>query len=288
LSRYDVVAKSIEVEGAVYHHVLTSSATYQCGAGDVRIERQLYREPGRGKKSICPMEMQSGIVMGLMTPRAARQSAFVMAHLPAETAEELLAEIGNLTPSRSTLGKIPTAVSEVWESHHEAWECEIRGIEVVPQEAAILVVSQDGVMAPMKDGERAKKRSQGDKQPSGPAGYKEVGCGTVSLYDAEGTRLNTVPLRPDLTVVKVADGAKDNWQSLGSLDFALEQDAPAINQVEIVDFFHAAEHLSDGCNAIWGKGRVKTKAEFERLRILLKEQEQGVGKVINVLRYHLG
>lgn len=313
LNRYDVVAESIEVEGVVYRHVLTSSTTYQCGAGEVRVERQLYRESGRGKKSICPLEMQSGIVMGLMTPRAARQSAFIMAHLPAETAEELLAEIGNLTPSRSTLGKVPTALSEAWEPHREAWECEIRSTEVVPEEAAVLVVSQDGVMAPMKDGERTKKRSKEDKQPSGPAGYKEVGCGTVSLYDAEGTRLNTVkygrmpeknkatlhrqleaecqsilPLRPDLTVVKVADGAKDNWQSLGSLDFALEQDTPAIHQVEIVDFFHAADHLSDGCNAIWGKARVKTKAEFERLRILLKEHQQGVEKVINVLRYHMG
>jgi hypothetical protein len=313
LSRYDVVAERIEVEGVVYHHVLSSSTTYQCGAGEVRVERQLYREGGRGKKSICPLEMQSGIVMGLMTPRAARQSAFLMAHLPAETAEELLAEIGNLTPSRSTLGKVPTALSRVWEPHREAWEREIRKAEVVPEAAAILVVSQDGVMTPMKEGERTKKRTQAEKQPSGPAGYKEVGCGTVSLYDAEGVRLQTVkygrmpeknkatlhrqleaecqsilPKRPDLTVVKLADGAKDNWQSLGSLEFALEQDVPAPHQVEIVDFFHAADHLSDACNAIWGKAQVKTKAEFERLRILLKEHEQGSAKVINVLRYHMG
>ncbi len=124
---------------------MTSSATYQCGAGEVRVERQLYRPRGRGTKSICPMEMQSGIVMGLMTPRAARQSAFVMAHLPAGTAEELMAEMGNLTPSRSTRGRVPIALSEVWEENRETWEYEIRETEVVPQEAAILVVSQDGV-----------------------------------------------------------------------------------------------------------------------------------------------
>jgi len=78
-----------------------------------------------------------------------------------------------------------------------------------------------------------EKRSQPDKQASGPAGYREVGCGTVSLYDGEGQRLSTIrygrmpeskkatlcaqleaethsilDLRPDLTIVKLADGAK--------------------------------------------------------------------------------
>ena len=40
--------------------------------------------------------------------------------------------------------------------------------------------------------------------------------------------------RPDLTVVKIADGAKDNWSSLGKL---------VPHGEERVDFFHAAEQL---------------------------------------------
>ena len=313
LNRYDVQAEAVEVEGVVYQWVMSSPETYQCAAGEIRIERQLYRPAGRSTKSICPLELRSGMVMGLMTPSAARQSAFAMAHLPASTVAALFAEIGNLTPSQSTLGKVPTALSQVWETKRSAWEGEIRCAEVVPPAAAVLVVSQDGVMTPMKEGNRAAKRAQPDKQPQGPSGYKEVGCGTVTLYDDEGTRLQTVrygrmpeknkvtlheqleaecqsilPLRPDLTVVKLADGAKDNWQSLGTLDFGLDADTPPPRQVEIVDFYHGAEHLKEGCDAIWGKASVKSKAEFERLRILLKEHDKGVEKVINVLRYHVG
>ena len=60
-----------------------------------------------------------------------------------------------------------------------------------------MAVSLDGVMVPMKDGGRAQKREQAkaqDKHTFGPAGYQEVGCGTLSFYDAEGDRLSTVHL----------------------------------------------------------------------------------------------
>lgn len=313
VARYDIQAEKIEVEGKQYSWVMSSPETYQSAAGEIRIERQLYRQSGRGAKCICPLEMRSGIVMGLMTPRAARQSAFVLAQMPAATAEKLFIEMGNLTPSRSTLGKIPSAISEVWEASRASWEEQLCSIEVVSSESAVLVVSQDGVMTPMKEGNRAAKRAQPDKQPQGPSGYKEVGCGTVTLYDNEGVRLQTVrygrmpeknkatlhqqleaecqsilSVRPDLTVVMLADGAKDNWQSLGTLDFGLGPDVTPPQVVSIVDYFHAAEHLKEGCDAIWGKASVETKAQFERLRVLLKEDPKGVDKIVNVLRYHVG
>ena len=50
-------------------------------------------------------------------------------------------------------------------------------------------------MVPMKDGARQAKRAttRAAGQPTkGPAGYREVGCGTVSYYDSEGERLSTL------------------------------------------------------------------------------------------------
>ncbi|MGH8591051.1 MAG: hypothetical protein ACREXX_17510 [Gammaproteobacteria bacterium] len=58
-----------------------------------------------------------------------------------------------------------------------------------------MAVSLDGVMVPMKDGARTQKRQEAKEQGKhtcGPAGYQEVGCGTLSFYDAEGERLSTV------------------------------------------------------------------------------------------------
>ena len=86
---------------------------------------------------------------------------------------------------------------------------------------------------------REAAKQQGlSKQLSGPAGYREVGCGTVTLYDEDAHRLDTVrygrapeykkktltrhslmrswlsilAVRPDLEVVALADGAEENWR----------------------------------------------------------------------------
>lgn len=313
LARYDVDVEEVEVEGTVHHQALTSTETYLSAAGPVRVERHLYRPAGRGTKSICPLELRAGIVGGLFTPRAARQGAFAVAHLTPREAAALFAELGGMTPSHSTLDRLPKELSSHWEAQREVWEEALRATETIPDEAAVLVVSLDGVMAPMKDAGRTEKRSQPDKQASGPAGYREVGCGTVALHDTDGERLTTVrygrmpeykkatlchqletecqsilTLRPDLKVVKLADGAKENWRFLDRLDLGLPSHLLAqVEQVSIVDFCHAAEHLKKACDAIWNDSAVRSKAKFECLRTLLKEQDGGVEIVIRSLKHHL-
>jgi hypothetical protein len=310
LARYDVEVEAVEVEGTVYCPSLTSTETYLSAAGPVTVERHLYRPAGRSSKSICPLEWRAGIVGGLFTPRAARQGAFVLAHLTPREAAALFSELGGMTPSHSTLDRLPKTLSTQWESQRETWEAALRMTESVPEVATVLSLSLDGVMAPMKAAGRVEKRSQPDKQASGPAGYREVGCATLSLYDAEGQRLATLrygrmpepkkatlcaqleaearsilALRPDLTIVKLADGAKENWRFLDNLDLGLA--AQAGQQVSIVDFCHAADHLKKACDAIWPKDPVQSKAKFECLRTLLKEKAGGVDLVIRSLKHHL-
>jgi hypothetical protein len=87
-------------------------------------------------------------------------------------------------------------------------------------------------------------------------------------------------------VVKLADGAEENWRFLDVLALGLTAaELARVEQVSIVDFYHAAEHLKQACDAIWGAESVQSKAEFARLRTLLKEDDKGVDKVIDRLRY---
>jgi len=102
-----------------------------------------------------------------------------------------------MTPSKSSLDRLPKQLSRCWEAERERFEAALRGEETVPPESVTVAVSLDGVMVPMKDGGRAQKREQAkaqEKHTCGPAGYQEVGCGTLSFYDAEGDRLSTVRL----------------------------------------------------------------------------------------------
>jgi hypothetical protein len=308
LARYDVSAEQIEVSGVTYRQVLTTPETYLTAAGEVTVTRNLYRPSGRGSKSICPLELRAGLIAGYWTPRAARQAAFVMAHLTPGESEAVFDEVGGMRPSRSSLDRLPKALSKPWEAQREEWEAALRLPETIPAEAMVIAISVDGVMVPMKGGGRSAKRDQPGKHASGPTGNREVGCGTVVLYDAEGERLQTVrygrmperkkvtlqqqleaevaevlAMRPDLKRVLLADGAEDNWRLLSEVDQACGR--PPQLSVEIVDFYHACDHLKNGCDAAWGESTARGKAEFERLKILLKEADDGAEQVIRVLKY---
>lgn len=315
LARYDVTAERIEVGGVSYQPVLQATETYLSSAGPVRVERHLYRPAGRNTKSICPLELRVGMLSGYWTPRAARQGAFVLAQLPASQAEALFSELGAMQPSRSTLDRLPRTLSVHWEGHRQEWEAAVQAQELVPPEAATLAISVDGVMAPLKpqEGEReartAKRKAPG-KHASGPTGYREVGCGTLTLYDGAGERLHTVQyarmpehkkvtlgehlqaeaqailgVRPDLRRVYLADGAGPNWELLTEVDHVLG--GTGGQRLEIVDFFHACTHLKDGCDAIWGESTARSHAEFARLKVLLKEVDQGAERIIRTLKYHV-
>jgi hypothetical protein len=112
-----------------------------------------------------------------------------VAHLTPKEGEELFDLLGNMTPSKSTLARLPKALSVHWETHRLHFEATLRHQETIPVEAVTMAVSRDGVMAPMKDGARQAKRTQAvaaGKTPSGPAGSQEVGCATVSYDDRAG------------------------------------------------------------------------------------------------------
>jgi hypothetical protein len=303
MRKADVDVPALEIRGTTYRRVLRCPQTYQTAAGEVQVERTLYKDhTDGGARALCPLDLRLGVVEGRWTPMAAKQAVFLVAHLTPAHAEQTLQTLAVMTPSRSSLDRLSKATSERWEEQRAELEEALRATVTVPDEAVTLAVSLDGVLAPMKDGEAVVKREQAaaeGKLTRGPAGYREVGVGTVSFCDAEGKTLATIrmgrmpqekkvdlkamlkaevaracELRPDLRVVKVADGAKDNWEFLHTL---------APEGENILDFFHAAEHLDRALGAAYGEGSVKARERFATLRHVLLEQEGGVDKVIRAL-----
>ena len=308
LSRYDVTAEEIMVENKTYRKGRCSSETYLTAAGCVTVERHLYVGVNATDKTLCPLELRSGLISGYFTPRAARQGAFAMAQLTPGESEALFAEIGNMQPSRSSLDRLTKALSPHWETHRTTWEAQLRQAETVPVHANIVAISVDGVMAPIRGADKLEKTEQPGKHASGPTGYKEVGCGTVSLYDQEAARLQTVryarmpeskkvtlqqqletevasilALRPNLRRIHLADGAKDNWRLMNDIEAQLP--APLEPPLEIVDYYHACEHLKRGCDAAWGESTPESKRYFDRLKTKLKETDGGAKLILRVLRF---
>jgi hypothetical protein len=302
LEHLDVDAPQVVIDGVRRRRVGRHEATYLTGAGEVRVERSLYRS-GEGR-AVTTVDVLGGIVDGWLTPRAAMVACFLVGETTPGMAEEMLVRVGGMTPSRSTLDRLPKVVSEGWEAHRLRHERALDAAVELPDEAASVAISLDGVMVPMKDGGRAAKRAATrtkGRPPSGPAGFREVGCGTLTLYDAGGERLATrrfarmpergkaslkqslknglnaiLDKRPDLRLVKVADGALDNWTFLSQ---ALPEG------VEVLDYFHAVEHLSRALSAAYGESSREFHRIHKRLRHKLRDNDDGVEQVIRSLRH---
>ena len=224
----------------------------------------------------------------------------MVAHVTPQEGEAVFREWGRMRPSKSSLDRLAKSLpprgeagelGARWEGQREAFEAALREGCAVAEEAVTVAVSLDGVMVAMKDAKRV----------DGSSGYQEAGCGTLTTCDAEGERLETVYVgrmpqpckealkktlcaeleavlakRPDPQVVKIADGAHDNWRYLDTL---------APQGTSVVDFYHAAEQLKSGLDACYGQDDAKGRAHYEKLRHLLRHDCGGVEKVIRSLNH---
>jgi hypothetical protein len=307
MARHDIDADAVVIAGKVHRRVLRQSQTYETAAGDVVVERTLYKDrTDEDGRCVSPMELTLGIVGDFWTPRAAQQALWVATQMTPAKGEELFERVGNMTPSKSSIDRLPKVIAERWEGDRKAFERALReGLEI-PEGTVSIAVSLDGVLAPIDGANsptevRAKAASEG-RLSKGPAGYREASCATVSFCDVKGDLLGAIRVarapepkkvtlkqmlvdeiaaillaRPELKMVKVADGAADNWEFLSSSKLPAGEEA--------VDFFHASEHLHAALANIYGDGTHETRYRHDTLRETLRDEEGGVDKVIRALKH---
>jgi len=96
---------------------------------------------------------------------------------------------------------------------------------------------------------------------------------SATQLDAEVASI--LETRPDLTLVALADGAEENWRYF---------DGPTWESAtKIVDHGHACQHMKAGLVAYYGADSVNGRAEYERLKVILKDQHGGVDDVITAM-----
>jgi hypothetical protein len=304
LERADVDEEAVEIEGIVHRRAMRSRRQYMTAAGVVEVERTLFRDRSDPyTRTIAALDAKVGIIDGFWTPLAAQQASWVVSQLSPQQGAELLERMGNMAPSKASLDRLPKELHERFEMDAETFETALREGTEVPQDTASIAVSVDGVLVPMKDGDAQSTRAraaEAGKLTKGPAGYREAGCATVSFCDAKGEMISAIRFgrmpehkkerlkelltaqvnhiverEPHLKVIKLADGAEDNWSYLSS--DALPRGP------ECIDFYHAAEHLNAALGAAYGDGSVMARRRFAELRHVLLEERGGVETVIRAL-----
>ena len=110
LARHDVDLPFVFIDGEMHRRACRCAQTYLTAAGPVSVTRTLYRAR-RGERAVGALERKVGIVEGYWTPLAARQGAMLVSHLTPRDAEEVLATLGHMQPSKSSLDRLPKALS---------------------------------------------------------------------------------------------------------------------------------------------------------------------------------
>jgi hypothetical protein len=289
LEEYDINVPSFEHQENTYRQASRSTKRYMTAAGEILAQRSLYRDRRNGE-TYCPMELHSGIIEGFWTPKAAKQAIHMVSLITPVEAHRLFEELGAMCPSSSSLTRLPSKLNATIEVKPEDLQEKLKEQFIVPQDAATVSVSLDGVMVPTRD-----------KVLPGDTKWGEASCGTISFTDINGELISTqyvarmpeskkrslkthlaqsleliMEKRPDLSIIKIADGARDNWTFLEG----------EISEGEsVLDYYHASGHLFEALEFIYGVSSDKAYEQHKKYRRILRDDAKGITKVINHLKY---
>lgn len=245
--------------------------------------------------AVFPADRLAGLIEDFWTPRAARLALQAVSSAPPRDCVKMFRRQGGMCPSVSSLIRLYEAAGRQWEEIADDALTEIRCGETIPSDATCVTLQMDGVMVPMGQDRRKQE------QPLDRVTWKEASCATITLGNAAGDRLHTLrharmpeanklklkqlvrdevtsllARRPDLELVVVANGARDHWRFF-------EEAFPQAEQV--LDFYHAAEHLMSALDLAYGQDSVQGKRRWHALRQILLDDPRGVDKVIASLDY---
>ena len=230
-----------------------------------------------GGRIVVPLENESRIIGGSSTPRFAKMVSWKYAQMSASKVEEDLALNHGRKASRKLIQKLGEEVGEIAREKEFEWSYELPQMSEVVTHVSI---GRDGTTTPIVK-----------------EGYRETMCGTLSFYSAQGQRMHTIyaacapeagkasfdrVMDMELEVVKkrypkvkyigLADGARNNWTYLEER-----------TEVQILDFFHAADHLTQVSQAM-ARNEAAQKQWAEEACHDLKNKRNGAKLLLRELK----
>jgi hypothetical protein len=244
---------------------------YQTPYGVATVSRHVYQSP-HGGKTYCPLDRDARIVTS-STPRFAKMIAHKYAEFGSGRVLIDLEENHGRKVARSFVQNVADAVATVALAKEESWDYALPAME---HPVATITLGLDGACLLMCED-----------------GWRETMVGTIGFYDKAGERQHTIymaatpeygkatfldrmdrevdrvkALYPRARYVGIADGARGNW------DFLEPR-----TETQIVDFYHAAEYLSDAADVIFS-GRPAEKERWLEDRCHDLKHESGAAGAI--------
>jgi hypothetical protein len=276
LQRFDTDGSPIVVGDTKLTSMGRVLKEYQAPYGVAPVARHLY-QTSRGGKTYCPLDRNARIV-GSSTPRFAKMVSHKYAEFGAARVIEDLRENHGRTVARSFVQNVADAVAAVAMAKEEDWEYTLPRLE---EPISTIAIGMDGTCLLMCED-----------------GWREAMVGTIGLYDRDGERRHTIYLAatpeygkatfldrrereiarvkaayPQARYVGLADGAKGDWEFLARH-----------TEVQVIDFWHAAEYLSDAADALFAREPGAKRPWLEASCHRLKHEPRAARRLVRDLK----
>lgn len=317
VEKADTTASKIERNGRTYRRKKEPSSKKWCTPwGKVNVGRGLYQQD-RGGKAYIPLDERCGMVDRFMTPDLEEVSVLLGTRIVPSEVHEALSRVYPHAPSRKAIQNALTRAGACIETHLQDLEETLTKDAPLDTRGDILVTSLDGTTVPLREpapqrGRPAERPGVEDSDES-PTAWKEAGVGLVSVYEsplvpsteeeeAERRDVRYFARMPEPKMahvvsqitdqakaalqkgsfehkVFIADGKKEIWRTV--------ENNPVFSKfTQILDFWHAVQHLSLAAEAVFGKKSDMAKAYYERWRHDLKHDPGAVeGLIRSLARY---
>ncbi len=276
LQRFDTDGSPIQVGDTKLTSKGKLLKEYQTPYGVAPVERHVYQS-SRGGKTYCPLDRNARIV-GSSTPKFAKMIASKYAELGSPRVITDLAENHGRKVARCFVQNVADAVAAVALAKQEDWEYALPDLE---GPTATITIGMDGTCLLMCED-----------------GWREAMVGTIGFYDSRGQRQHTIYLGatpeygrskfldrmereigrvkatyPRARYVGLADGGQGNW---GFLERHTD--------TRVIDFWHAAEYLSDAADVLFVRTPKAKEAWLESACHRLKHQPGAAKQLVKDLR----
>jgi hypothetical protein len=276
LQRFDADGSPIQIGDTKLTSKGKLKKEYQTPYGVAPVERYVYQS-SRGGKTYCPLDRNARVVVS-STPKFAKMVSHKYAEFGSARVIKDLAENHGRNVARCFVQDITDAVAAVALAKEEEWDYALPEPETP---TSTITIGIDGTCLLMCED-----------------GWRETMVGTIGFYDAEGQRQQTIYLgatpeygkatflgrmereiervkasHPEARYVGLADGAKGNWEFLGRH-----------TEVQVIDFWHAAEYLSAAGDALFAGSPGAKKPWLEASCHRLKHEPGAARQSIRDLR----
>lgn len=276
LQQFDTDGAPFDIGATRYTSKGQQPKIYQTPYGEAVVNRHVYQS-AQGGTTFCPLEQRARIIL-TATPLFAKQISGKYAEMAGGRVVRDLAIHHGRSVSLCLVQDIAAVVGGIAQAKEEHWQYATPKLN---RPVATISIGLDGTcLLLVEDGGR------------------QAMVGTISLYDKEGERQHTIYLAaapqygkhcfyqrlereiqqtrkrfPRAHVTGVADGSSDNWTFLGKY-----------TQDECLDFWHAAEYVSDAATAAHPRNKEKKEEWLTDRRHGLKHENGGADRVLADMR----